>query len=470
MECPRHALPFWRCLSDRGDDVALVDVEANVTWTYRRLGQRIREVSERLRGWPRSLLMLFAHNDIDSVVFYLAALEAGHAIYISPVRIQHASAASLIAQYRPELIVAAVETPEGFLEQGYAVCAKEGGARVFSRRLRDDPPPNEALALILSTSASSGSAKSARLSATNLAASAAQVAGALGISEDDRPFLGLPISYVYGLSVLNSALHAGASVALVRGTPADRAYWDTVARSQATMISAVSQMLQYMRWLRIDASALPSVRKVTHSGDALDPGLLQWMCEHLADRGIALYLMYGQTEACGRIAVLAPEWVTRKYGSVGKAIAGGHIGVDPGGEIIYRGPGVMLGYATRREDLTLGDTLNGVLNTGDVGRLDTDEFLYITGRLTRYRKVFGRRICLDDIESHVRTQCAAAALEKQGVIVIFMEGSQATSLVSPAELARQFQLPPQCFRIESIDSLPRTDRGKVDYPTLLDRA
>ncbi len=470
MECPRYAIPFWRCLSDRGDAIALVDVEAHVTWTYRRLGERIREVSARLRGWPRSLLMLFAHNDVDSVVSYLAALDAGHAIYLSPVPIRHASAAALVARYRPELIVAAADTPEVFLDKYDSVCIEEGGARVFSRRLRDDLPPNEALALILSTSASSGSAKSARLSATNLAASAAQVASALGISESDRPLLGLPISYVYGLSVLNSALHAGASLALVRGTPADRAYWDTVAKSEATMIATVSQTLEYMRLLRIDASALPLVRKVTHSGDALDPGLLQWMCKHLAGRGIALYLMYGQTEACGRIAVLPPDWVTQKQGSVGKAIPGGHIGVDPGGEIVYRGPGVMLGYATRREDLTLGDALNSVLYTGDTGHLDTDGFLYLTGRLTRYRKVFGHRICLDDIESYVRTRCAVAVLEKQGVIVIFVERSQATSLVSLTDLARRFQLPPQCFRIESIDSLPRTDRGKIDYARLLDRA
>jgi acyl-CoA synthetase (AMP-forming)/AMP-acid ligase II len=144
------------------------------------------------------------------------------------------------------------------------------------------------------------------------------------------------------------------------------------------------------------------------------------------------------------------------------------IGAD--GEIIYRGPGVMLGYATRREDLTLGDSLQGVLRTGDVGRLDAEGFLYITGRLTRYCKIFGHRVSLDEVEAFIRSGCAAAAIEKEGVIFIFLETATSTASVSPAQLARQFHLPPQSFRVERIESMPRTARGKIAYPALLEHA
>ena len=69
------------------------------------------------------------------------------------------------------------------------------------------------------------------------------------------------------------------------------------------------------------------------------------------------------------------------------------------GEIVYTGPNVMMGYAQSRAELSLGDRLGGVLLTGDLGYLDTDGFLYVTGRSKRFAKLFGQRINLDSLEA-----------------------------------------------------------------------
>ncbi len=458
---------FWSNLCDKGDATALIDVAANVLWTYRMLGERVHAVASTLRERSKCLLMLFGANDVGSVVFYLSALAARHAVYLSPVGMQHPAAAALIERYCPEIIVGRSGVLPWPAAGDYDVSGQEQGYTIHRRRICNEIPPHDALALMLSTSASTGSPKSVRLSAVALAASAAQVVQALGLCADDRELLALPIHYVYGLSVLNSVLHAGASAALVRGTAADRAFWQSVAGSRVTVIPVVSQTLDYMRSLEIDARAFGGLRAITHSGDALDPGLLRWAREHLGgEQGVALYLMYGQTEACGRISVLPPDCIARRPGSVGRAVPGGRISIGAGNVVMYRGPGVMLGYANEREHLALGDVLDGTLNTGDLGYVDAEGFLYITGRLSRDCKIFGRRVNLDEVEADVRTHCAAAVVESRGIIVIFIEGTRPHPLVSAAQLARRFQLPPQSFRIELIERLPRSERGKIAYRAL----
>jgi acyl-coenzyme A synthetase/AMP-(fatty) acid ligase len=414
--------------------------------------------------------LLFAKNDVGSIVVYLAALEAEHATCLLPSDFECPAATDLIDEYLPDIIAVQHDKVDAILKRGYVVAGGESGLSILARHNRHLEPPNEALALILTTSASSGGRKCVRLSRASVAASSVQVSAALHISETDRSVLTLPFSYVYGLSVLNSALHAGASIVLARGTPASPGYWEAVAQSQPTMVPTVSQTLEYLRWLNFDARRLPSLRGLTHSGEPLDPRLFQWMWDCFGGLGASLYLMYGQTEACGRISVLPPERVLDKHGSVGKAIPGGRISIEPKGEIVYRGAGVMLGYATGRKDLAEGDALRGVLNTGDIGRFDEEGFLYITGRSTRYCKVFGRRISLDEMEASLSRRCATAIVERGGRIVVYAERAAETSLPSIGELARQFSLPPQNFQLRVIDSFPRTERGKISYRALFEKA
>lgn len=462
--------PFWQTLATRGDALALVDCDSDTRWTYRELHDRVRNVAARLGARRKSLLLLFPESDAESIVFYLGALTAGHAVFLSPLGIQQAGARALIEKYRPEILVWRSGSPDALTRQEYQLDREAGGYQAWTRCSCEDPPPHEALALVLSTSASSGSPKSARLSRAGLAASAAQVSEALCIEAGDRALLALPFSYVYGLSVLNSALHAGCSLVVKRGSLADQQYWSRIAAAQPTTIAAVSHMLEYLRRLEIDSARLPTLRKLTHSGDALDPALFTWAFERFGRRGVDLYLMYGQTEACGRMTVLPPQYLPEMRRSVGRVVRGGELSVDPDGQVIYRGPGVMLGYAHGREELSLGDCLHGILHTGDVGSLDERGFLHLTGRASRYSKVFGRRVSLDDIEAYARGYGLAAVVEKEGVVTVFFELTSPVTPLSRLQLARQFRLPPQCFQVRTLPALPHTQRGKVAYGELVSLA
>jgi acyl-coenzyme A synthetase/AMP-(fatty) acid ligase len=222
-----------------------------------------------------------------------------------------------------------------------------------------------------------------------------------------------------------------------------------------------------MRQLGIDAAALPAVKRLTHSGSALDPRLFAWVYDRFGTSGTSIYLMYGQTEACGRISVLPPDCLPALHRSVGHAMQGSQISTAEDGEIVYRGPGVMLGYATCREDLALGDVLQGTLRTGDLGHLDEHGRLFISGRKSRYCKVFGQRVNLDDVEAFVRADRAAAVVERDGMLTVFLEGALGESSVTLLKVARQFQLPPDSIRIHAVPEFPRTPHGKIAYSVLL---
>jgi acyl-coenzyme A synthetase/AMP-(fatty) acid ligase len=256
-------------------------------------------------------------------------------------------------------------------------------------------------------------------------------------------------------------------VVLIPGTFADRAYYSKIAAAGVTSLACVSQIFEYMRQLQVDASVLPAVNRLTHSGSALDSPLFSWVYESFGKHGASIYLMYGQTEACGRMTVLEPDALPARHRSVGHVIRGSAISRAEDGEIVYRGPGVMQGYATCREDLALGDVLQGILHTGDVGILDEHGYLFITGRKSRYCKVFGQRVNLDDVEACMRAERPAAVVESNGTIAIFFEGTAPEAPAMLLKVAQQFQLPPSCFRIHTVQEFPRTPNGKIAYSVLL---
>jgi long-chain acyl-CoA synthetase len=180
--------------------------------------------------------------------------------------------------------------------------------------------------------------------------------------------------------------------------------------------------------------------------------------------------MYGQTEATARIAYLPFERLGEKVGSIGVAIPSGSLGVDEEtGELEYRGPNVMLGYAERLEDLAKGDELDGVLKTGDLARRDEDGFFYITGRLKRFLKLFGKRFNLDEVEQivHRRFGFPVACFGRDDLLMIALE-SDASMVPAVAAMVRDtFSLPKDAMQIEAVKKLPRNERGKMDYQSLL---
>lgn len=115
------------------------------------------------------------------------------------------------------------------------------------------------------------------------------------------------------------------------------------------------------------------LRRGTTGAAPISPALLKWY----KAVGIMVLEGYGMTESSGVISVNYIE--DNKTGSIGKVVPGGEVRFGSDGEIQYRGPNVFQGYWNKPEK-TAETIVNGWLCTGDVGRIDNEGFLYITGR------------------------------------------------------------------------------------------
>jgi long-chain acyl-CoA synthetase len=460
-------LKYWNNLLEFGSATAVYDASRQLACSYKELHLQMSMGADLLGRERKLVVLLFGSNDFATIALYLSALEAGHSLLISPVSTRHPAAGELIDKYRPEIVLSRDGAWQSERSTIYCPCEQILNYICFRRRTASDPPPYKDIGLLLLTSGSSGDAKTVRLSFQGVDAGAQAVAEALRMGEGVRVLGSLPFAYVYGLTVLNSVLQSGSAIHLLSGSAADPLFWKGVAAAGITMLPAVSQTLAFMRHHDVKRSTLSSLKQITHSGEPLELALFGWIYEQFAASGVDIYLMYGQTEAGGRISVLPPEQLPGRHRSVGKAISTAQISISPSGEILVRGASVMLGYAQRREDLSGGGDQIDALHTGDFGYLDANGFLFVTGRLSRDRKIFGKRINLDAIEAYTDRNNRAAVVEDGGLIYVVAEASAAGQLPSIAGLAGHFQVPPQAFRMRVVEKLPRGDRGKVAYDELI---
>ncbi|BBX71008.1 AMP-binding protein [Mycolicibacterium psychrotolerans] len=414
--------------------------------TYRELADRVQTCARELDA-QRTLVLLEARNDIEALIHYLAALAAGHVVLPVP---EGADTESLIATYRPGIIV-----------DRHGVHGGDDGPHA----LHDD------LALLMSTSGSTGSPKLVRLSHTNLVANARAIAEYLDIGETDRAATTLPMSYCYGLSVVHSHLLVGAALILTDRSVADPAFWELFDRHRGTTFAGVPYTFELLDRVAFAEMRLPHLRYVTQAGGRMPPERVRHFAELGRRRGWALVVMYGATEATARMAYLPPHLAHSHPHAIGRPIPGGSFTIEPldgwpddgTGELVYRGPNVMMGYADEVGDLALGATVNA-LRTGDVGRRCGPDLYEVIGRTSRFVKMFGLRIDLERLETSiaddgVRTLCTDA---DDGLAVV------AAGHHDPDEVRRRVAqatgLPAGAVGVAVVPELPLLPSGKPDYP------
>ncbi len=408
-----------------------------------------RAVAEAAASWPvppRGVTLLAADWSPAYVVAYLAARAAGQAVcLVDP----HRDWSAIAGRLRPDVVVT-----DG--AAGLCFTLGEPGASVH---------PD--LAVLLPTSGSTGSPRLVRLSAQGLAANTADIVAALGITAEDRAVGHLAPWYSYGLSVLQSHLAAGGSVVVTRRGPLDAGFWDMVRDTAATTLPGVPFHYQMLRRFDLDRLDVPALRTLTQAGGRLDPRLVSHFARLMADRGGRFLVMYGQTEAGPRIAVHAGPDVAAAPDAVGRPLA--HVALtivrpdgttaapDEVGEVVVRGPAVMMGYAETRADLARGDDLGGVLPTGDRGSVDASGLLTLAGRQARFAKLFGLRLDLEAVERTV--DAPTVAVEKGDRLILVTEGDGEAARRAVVALTG---LTPSVVVARPIKALPRLSNGKLD--------
>ncbi len=414
------------------DEPALYDGGPERPVSYRELGRGVAAVRQALALLERPAVVLqFARNSPAAVASYLACLSESVPLGLG----EPGSAARdrVIAAYVPSALL--LGDDEAAPSPDYELSARvpEGGLTLWRRVDREPYPvsPHPSLALLLSTSGSTGDAKFVRLSRSNLLANAQSIAQYLGLSEGDTAIQSLPMHYSYGLSIINSHLVSGASVALTPHSAIRPEFWKSVDDCGCTSFAGVPYMYETLNRLGITPTDHASIQTMTQAGGHLRTDLTLQFHSAAAAAGARFFVMYGQTEATARMSFVPPERLSEKAGSIGIAIPGGRLWLEPiEGEpsvrqIHYSGPNVMLGYASSPADLSLGDELGGMLATGDLGESDEDGFYRVTGRLARFAKLFGKRVSLNAIEGEIErlVEVRSAALDGGDRLRIYLEGA-----------------------------------------------
>ena len=360
------------------------------------------------------------------------------------------------------------------------------------RRPRPDDP-----ATIIFTSGSTGDPKGVVLTHFNIAANVESFGMVLRLRPDDCMAGLLPLFHSFGFTAtLWCPMLEGFAVAY-HANPLDAAAVSRLVREhRATLLLATPTFLStYAR--KAKPGDFTSLRLAVAGAEKLKPAVADTFA---AAAGIEPLEGYGATELSPVAAVNVPDaevtgvrQTGRKPGSIGHPIPGvtARI-VEPGsgrplppeteGLLWIRGPNVMRGYLDRPEQ-TAAVMHDGWYDTGDVGRMDEDGFIFLTGRLSRFSKIGGEMVphmaveekLLDAIQATEPVLAVTAAEdERKGEQLVVFYTDEAGSPDALAELIRRCDLPnlwkPRPENLHRIEAMPLLGSGKLDMQALRQRA
>ena len=371
------------CFAER---VGLVN-EQGQEITFGQLLEDGEAVAHRV-GAGKRLVFIEGANTQKSITAYVGCLRAGHVVHVlDPDKRQENDA--LIGHYRPE-----------------AVIDRSGDITTAPPRPTSIHPD---IAVLLSTSGSTGSKKLVKLTYGNIDSNADAIVDYLGLKDSDVSVTTLKPFYSYGMSVINSHFSVGAKLVLSNHPVTDPMLWQVAAQHGVTNFAGVPFTFKMLEQAGLDPGVLlPSLRFITQAGGRLSPDRVRALAKRGSEQGWRFFVMYGQTEAAPRMSYLPPELAIEHADTIGRAIPGGRFWLEDEngqeiaqtdiiGELVYAGPNVMVGYAETPADLSVIET-NDVLRTGDIAVKNAAGLFALVGRKARFVKPMGVRVSLDELE------------------------------------------------------------------------
>lgn len=477
-----------RAVHVRGDGVAVIDGARSFTWSG--FADRVA----RLAGAFRSLgltsggrVVLLSLNSHHSLECFFAAIHAGGAITPLNHRLALGELCDQVADCKPDVIVlgndfadlrddlqAAAGGDVGMLLAG------EGDLPEGMRRLEDlieetDPLPDQGrcsddLAVLMYTSGTTSAAKGVMLSHANFVANTANTYGELGLGPDIVHLHHGPLFHVAAAARVFSVTHAAGTHVLlprfVAGEVIAAIEWTGVTHATfvPTMLRA---MLDDPALIEAD---LGSLRVLSYGSAPMPEALLREIMAALPNVGFLQ--SYGMTELSPVVTILdcrdhLPErWASGRLRSAGRPVLFAEVGIvdaqdrllPPGeaGEIIARGPNVMLGYWNRPE-LTAEALRGGWMHTGDIGYFDDEGYLFVIDRLKDMIISGGENVYSLEVENALSahpavSQCAVFGRPHEH----WGEAVHAVATLKPGTAATERELIEHCRGILAHYKCPRT--------------
>lgn len=401
---------FFDNIEKNQDRIAVIE-DNQRQLTYRELVEAAEKISASME--EREVVFLLCRNTIEALTGYVGFLRKKVVPVLMDAEIDDMLFDNLLKTYCPKYVYKPQDIQKDFNVAENVWVGEDYELIVNADGVKSELHPE--LAVLLTTSGSTGSPKLVRQSYSNIEANAESISLYLELDYTERPITTLPMNYTYGLSIIHSHLYVGGTILMTRYPVNNKRFWDFFMAENATSFGGVPFTYEMLKRVRFTKMKLPSLRTMTQAGGKLPQTLHEEFGTYAQNNGKKFVVMYGQTEATARMAYLPPEKCLEKIGSMGIAIpngtlelldAEGNVITEPevAGELVYRGKNVTLGYAQCKEDLCKEDEFKGVLHTGDVAKRDEDGYFYVVGRMKRFLKLFGSRVNLDEIDILIRQQ------------------------------------------------------------------
>jgi long-chain acyl-CoA synthetase len=431
-------------VENRGDEPALGTIrEGELHWrTWREIssdartlaatlrvagvqpGDRVAQISENRYEWILVDLALHLLGAVHAPIHVtLSGEQIAAQIAASGAHVTFVSSAELLGKLSPLLSAGATFFVHD--EQDYRAAKPPLGKPAVASDTSVFGPQPDDLATILFTAGTTGRPRGVMLSQRNLAWNAAATAEAHGTANLETRINLLPFSHIYARTCdLYTWLYRGSRLVLAESR-------ETLMRDcqlvQPTVFNGVPFLFKRIAE-RVRAGGVPltavfgqRMKQLTCGGAPIAPEVEAWYEE----QRMPLLCGYGLTEASPVISVSTPT--ARKQGSVGRPLPGVEVRIAADGEVLARGPNVMLGYW--QDPVGTAEAIgDGWLHTGDLGEVDGEGFLTICGRRGELIVLStGKKVSPARIESLL----AASPLVEQAAV--FGEGRPGlVALVVPA--------------------------------------
>jgi acyl-CoA synthetase (AMP-forming)/AMP-acid ligase II len=511
---------------------ALIDVETGARISYGELIAAIERAAERLLAHglrPGDMVAICGFNTPSFAVAAHAVWRAGGVVVtmnpLFTVREMHqeladagarfvvaasevtekvaeaarlAGVAEVLSLGEPDSLSAfddlkAVDGDVGAMNAGAMNRAPTGSGDVGARFIAPDSAvaPDD-VALVLYSSGTTGLAKGVMLTQRNLKAALLQLYAGDLARQDDVLVAISPFFHVVGLhGILNLGLFAGATIATIVRFEM-RKFLGAVQEHRISSAFLTPPVVNdLIRNPAVDAYDVSSLRSILCAAAPLGPEAEAAAASRL---GCVVRQGFGMTEATGPISTMLIGDEQGRRGSVGTLApsteckivdleTGREVGPGEHGEVLVRGPQVMLGYLNQPEATAITVEPDGWLHTGDVGYADADGFLYIVDRVKEIIKYKAYQVAPAELEAVIGTHpfvMDAAVVpspdaesgEIPKAFVVLQSGVPADAATTEAILAYVAErvAPYKKVRaIEVVDAIPKSPSGKILRRVLVER-
>lgn len=442
--------------------IAIADDKGNKI-TYKELAEKAKEILNNVQ--ERSLVFCLCDHQFETAELIYMILYLNRVPLLLPSDIEQGFLDSLIEIYQPQYI---------YCNTTHEISKRYSQELVFKNHIlvktnKKVFPMHPDLALLLSTSGTTGSAKLVKLTYENLLDNAQQVCSYMGIEKEQKGISPLPMNYAYGFSFCLQHWYCGATLLITEEPVMSRAFREFYEKEKVNNFAATPYTYQILQRVEFwNQEKLEYLHCAMSAGAQLHEKEQRELVSAMKDK---FWNMYGQTECFGVVLGMNFKENNIIFGSVGRAFGTIEAFTDnQTKELLIKCGSVFMGYACHIADLADGDKNKGILHTGDIAEIDEEGCIYLKGRLARYIKILGKRISLDDIEKYLADKFSEAEVACTGTddkLFVFYSGTE-DNLEEAIQvlLDVNMRIPKKFISCIGLKELPRNTSGKVLYAKL----